>query len=323
MSRYQFFDRSRLRLRPLTERQNDLNLSVIADLKRTDGPLPPKIHAAARAVLTARQNGAASIFMMGAHVVRSGVQRYLIDLMERGLIGALAGNGACAIHDFELARLGGTTESVARYLAEGQFGLWAELGEINAAYAQGAAEGLGAGEVLGRLINEETAKFPHQEISLLAAAYRLKIPFTLHMGIGSDIIHQLPGCDGAALGTVSYNDFLILAAVMERLENGFFGNFGSAVTGPEVFLKALAMVRNAAGSGGGPRRFTTLVCDLHNLPEDTGAEPGRDQTLYYYRPWKTLLSRSVAGGGHGLYVRGRHDQTIPALWTAIGEEENA
>ncbi|MDR0882741.1 MAG: hypothetical protein LBP55_09420 [Candidatus Adiutrix sp.] len=318
MSSFPLFDRSRLSLRPLNDREHDLHLTAILDLKET--AFPDKLGQVAEAMLEARRRGAPTIFMMGAHVIRAGVQRYLIDLLERGLITALAGNGACAIHDFELARIGATTESVARYIREGQFGLWAELDELNETFKKGAAKGLGAGEAVGRLINERN--FPHRDISLFAAANRLKIPFTVHMGIGSDILHELPDCDGAALGAVSYTDFLIFAAIMEKLEGGVFGNFGSAVVGPEVFLKALAMARNAAGGPvGGPRRFTTLVCDLHDLPEGGVREADRASALYYYRPWKTILVRTVSDGGQGFYVKGRHEDTIPGLWSAVKAAE--
>lgn len=318
MSRFEIFDRSRLKLKPLAERINDLDLSVIKPLEPTDF-LDEGLRRTAQAMLEARQKGAAVIFMMGAHVIRSGVQRYLIDLMERGLITCLAGNGACAIHDYELARIGATTESVAKYISEGQFGLWRELGQMTEALKKGAAENLGAGESLGRLIAE--SDFPHKDISLLAAAHRLGRPFTLHLGIGSDILHQQPNCEGSALGATSYTDFLILAKIMENLENGVFANFGSAVTGPEVYLKALAMVRNAAGGQAGPRRFTTLVCDLHDLPSQPGREAEKTQAMYFYRPWKTILVRTVSDGGQSYYVQARHEHSLPALWSAVKQLE--
>lgn len=316
-SRFPLFDRSRLRLSPLAEREHLLDLGIIRPLEPT-GDVHPNLRRAAAAIRVARERGAPVIFMMGAHVIRSGVQPYLIDLMERGLVTGLAGNGACAIHDFELARLGATTESVVRYISEGRFGLWLELEEINLAYRRAAAEGLGAGEGLGRLIAESGC--PHREISLFYAAHRLNIPFTIHLGIGQDITHELPECDGAALGQASYTDFLILARQIEDLEGGLFAGFGSAVTAPEVFLKALAMARNAARPGLGPRRFSTLVSDLHDLPDGIAAEAPESQALYYYRPWKTLLVRTVADGGRAWYVKGRHQRVIPELWTALTEK---
>lgn len=315
-SHFPLFDRSRLSLKPLNERSHDLDLSVIKDLSPTDR-IDEGLQRTAEAMGRARASGAPVIFMMGAHVLRAGVQRYIIDLMERGLVTGLAGNGACAVHDFELARIGATTESVARYIKTGQFGLWQELGEINQALIDGARQGWGAGEALGRLINNPG--FPQADISLLATAWRLKIPFTLHIGLGHDIVHELPNCDGGAVGQTSYTDFLIFTRQLAELQGGVFANFGSAVTGPEVFLKALAMARNAAGASRAPRHFTTLVCDLHDLPEEVGKEADRADPHYYFRPWKTILARGVGDGGKGYYVKGRHEQSIPGLWTALSQ----
>jgi hypothetical protein len=315
-SRFPLFDRSGLTLRPLAERQHGLTIDVIRP------PVPmeirhPELDATAQAIVEARQRGAAVILMMGAHVLRSGMQRYLMDLMERGLVTALAGNGACAIHDYELALIGATTESVARYISEGQFGLWRETGRLNDVIARAASERIGLGEAVGREIAE--GGFPHADISLLAAAYRLRIPFTVHVGIGYDIIHEHPNCDGGALGAVSYTDFLIFAKVLENLARGVIMTFGSSVMAPEVFLKALAMVRNAARRRGEKQsRFTSLVCDLHSLPPEYRREAVRSDPNYYYRPWKTLLVRTVADGGTSYYVEGRHADTIPQLWTALG-----
>lgn len=264
----------------------------------------------------ARSRGAEVILMMGAHVLRSGVQRYLIDLMERGLITAIAGNGACAIHDYELALIGATTESVARYIQEGQFGLWEETGRLNDLIARAASEDLGLGETLGQEIAE--GDYPRKDISVLAAAWRLGIPFTIHVGIGYDILHEHPNCDGAALGAASYRDFLIFAKVVERLEHGVVMNFGSAIMAPEVFLKALAMVRNvAAQKGMKVSEFTTLVCDLHDLPHDYRHEAAKSSPSYYFRPWKTMLVRTVADGGTSYYVKGHHADTVAQLWTAV------
>jgi hypothetical protein len=314
-SKYPIFDRSQLALQPLGRRRHDLAAGEILPLAAAAAP-GPELAAVARQILQARQQGAEVILMMGAHVLRSGVQRYLIDLMERGLITAVAGNGACAIHDYELALIGRTTESVARYIREGQFGLWQETGRLNDVIAKAASEGLGYGEAVGREIAEND--YPHKEISVLAAAYRLGIPFTIHAGIGYDIIHEHPNCDGAAIGAASYRDFLIFAKVLERLEQGVLMNFGSAVMAPEVFLKALAMVRNVAVRQGRKMGgFTTLVCDLHDLPCDYRQEAAKSSPNYYFRPWKTMLVRTIADGGISYYVKGRHADTIAQLWTAV------
>lgn len=155
-------------------------------------------------------------------------------------------------------------------------------------------------------------------MSLYAAAHRLGIPFTTHVSLGYDIVHEHPNCDGAAWGATSYSDFLHFAAVLEDLEGGVLMNFGSAIMAPEVYLKALAMVRNvAAREGREIRHFTTLVCDLRALPEDFSAEAPKDNPEYYFRPWKTMLVRTVADGGESYYVQGTHGETVPELWTAL------
>jgi hypothetical protein len=270
----------------------------------------------AQRIAVARRKGAAVIFMMGAHVLRSGVQRYIIDLMERGFISCIAMNGAGVIHDYEFALRGETTERVARYITDGQFGLWEETGRINDIINDAYRNGVGMGEAVGRAIEE--GEFPHKGISILAAGYRLRIPMTVHVSIGYDIIHEHPNCDGAATGATSYRDFLRFARVVEDLENGVLVSLGSATMAPEVFLKCLSMARNVARQDGrGIRHFTTLVCDLYELPEDFSREADKDTPAYYFRPWKTLLVRTVADGGKSFYVRGEHCRTVPAIWSAV------
>ncbi len=310
------FDRHKLRLKPLKERAHDLTLD---SFYRLDESVPPFDHPAldtlAQRIVRAQRSGAAVLMFMGAHVIRAGVSRFIIDLMERGILTHLAMNGAGPIHDFELALIGATTESVARYIQEGQFGLWEETGRLNEAIKQGYEAGLGMGEAIGKFIYE--GDFPYKDISVLAAGYRLHVPVTVHVGIGYDIIHQHPNCDGAALGATSYNDFLILAHTVTQLEGGVVLNFGTQVMGPEVFLKALAMARNVAHRQG--RRiehFTTAVFDLLDLGEVHG-EPPKNDPRYYFRPLKTLLVRTVAGGGESLYIRGDHRLTFPNLYRRI------
>ncbi|PKN06775.1 MAG: hypothetical protein CVU73_15400 [Deltaproteobacteria bacterium HGW-Deltaproteobacteria-8] len=317
------FDRSQLRLFPISERIHDLGLDVIMELQPTaPGPALERLRPLAPSLMRARELGAARILFMGAHVIRSGVQRYLIDLMRRGFISCLAMNGAGPIHDFEFALYGATTESVARYIASGQFGLWRETGRMNdvmrEAYAADPQAGLGA--ALGREIAE--GAYPHKGLSLLAEAHRLGVPVTVHIGIGQDIIHEHPNFDPAAAGALSYNDFLALTAQVQNLENGVVMNFGSGVMAPEVYLKALSMARNVAhGRGESIKRFTTLVCDLHDLPDSYRAEPPKSEPAYYFRPWKTMLARTVRDGGESLYVKGHHAETIPTLWTLLDELE--
>ena len=314
---YPVFDRSRLKLRPLAERAHDMTL---ADVLPLDAPPPPfddaNLPQVARRIVQARQTGAPVILMMGAHVVKRGLSRFVIDLMERHVITHVAMNGAGAIHDFELALVGATTESVARYITEGQFGLWQETGRINDAALLGAREGLGLGEAIGRMIDEERP--PHREISILAAGYRLRLPVTVHVGIGQDIIHEHPNCDGAALGATSYHDFLIFTEAITHLQGGVLLNIGTAVMGPEVYLKALAMARNLAHQEGRHiNRFTTAVFDLAELGEDIHHEASKSDARYYFRPYKTILVRTVQDGGESFYVQGDHQATVLNLYYRV------
>ncbi len=315
------FDKSKLKTKSLKERVHDLDLTAIKSLENKEYHNKDFREVALR-VVEAKRKKKKIIVMLGAHVIRAGVQRYLIDLIKRDYISCIAINGGGMIHDFEFALIGATTESVARYIKEGQFGLWKETGEINditnRAYRQGE---IGMGEAIGRAIHE--GNYPHKDISILAACYRLNIPGTVHIGIGYDIIHEHPNFDGAAAGATSYLDFLRFVEVVSGLEGGVLLNFGSAVMAPEVFLKALSMVRNVANQEGRDvDQFTTLVCDLHDLPDDFSKEPSKESPAYYFRPWKTMLVRTVTGSGGSFYIKGKHSETIPALWTAINEEEN-
>ncbi len=319
---YPLFDRSRLKIQPLARRQHDLDLSAILPL---EAPLPPFEHPSlpilGRRLIEAKERKAARILMLGAHVLRAGVQRFLIDLMERGLITHIAMNGAGPVHDWEFALIGATTESVARYIQTGEFGLWQETGRIND-IIRAAPPDVGLGEAVGRAILD--GDFPHKDISVLAAGVRLSVPVTVHVGIGYDILHEHPNCDGAALGRTSYTDFLIFAETVTRLEGGVLLNFGSAVMGPEVYLKALAMARNVARQEGREiRRFTTAVFDLVPLEDDYRRQAPKTDPRYYYRPWKTILVRTVADGGESFYVQGDHRLTLPHLHRAAVAAERA
>ncbi len=316
-SRYTVFDRSRLIVKPLADRVNDLQLSHWLNLGDATPPFDhPDLRTVAARLTAARERGAARILMMGAHVLRAGVNRHLIDLIERGWIDAIAMNGAGAIHDYELARIGATTESVARYVVTGEFGLWRETGELNEWITEAAQLGCGLGEHIGRRIAE--SDYPHRDLSVFAAAWRAAVPVTVHAGIGYDIVHEHPNCDGAALGAASYQDFLIFASVVERLECGVLLNFGSAIMGPEVYLKALAMARNVAHQGGGQiRDFTTAVFDMVPIQGDPRKELPKSDAGYYFRPHKTILVRTVADGGESYYICGDHRATLPALWRAL------
>src|SRR6516162_1809089 len=315
------FDRSRLQVQPLAKRQHDLDLSVILSLNEALGEFShPAVPILGRRLVEARAAGRARILLMGAHVIRAGVARFLIDLMERGLLSHIAMNGAGPIHDWEFALIGASTESVARYIQTGEFGLWEETGRMNDVIAKAARENIGLGEALGRAINE--GNFPHKDISVLAAGVRLGIPITVHVGIGYDILHEHANCDGAALGQTSYQDFLIFAHSVFRLEGGVLLSFGSAVMGPEVYLKALAMARNVAHQEGRViRHFSTGVFDLVPLEGDTREQAPKSDPRYYYRPWKTILVRTVADGGESFYIQGDHRVTLPALRRAALDAE--
>lgn len=316
-SKFEEFDRSRLRVKPVAERQNDLQHGWWL---QPGDPAPPFEHpdlaTIAARLKAAKAAGACRILMAGGHLLRAGVSRHLIELLRGGWIDHLAMNGAVAIHDYELARIGATTESVARYIRSGEFGLWSETGELNDWVSEAARERLGCGENIGRRISE--SDYPYRDLSVLAAAYRLSIPATVHVGIGYDIVYEHPNCDGAAWGQASYRDFLVFTHSMERLEAGVVLSYGSAVMGPEVYLKALAMVRNVAAQEHRTiTKFTTAVFDICPIRGDYHRELARSDPGYYFRPHKTILVRTVADGGDSYYVQGEHRATIPALLRSV------
>lgn len=321
---YPEFDRGRLLIKPLAERVHDIQHASLLPLDHVPPPLEQddavKIVTLGQRLAAARRGGGARLMLMGAHVIRAGVGRQLIDMMERGLITHIGMNGAGPIHDYELARIGATCESVARYIRSGEFGLWRETGEMNDIVARGAADGLGLGAALGREILE--GNYPHKDTSVLAAGYRLRVPVTAHIGFGYDILHEHPNFDPAAFGVATYRDFLALCHTVEGLEGGVFLCFGTAVMGPEVYLKALAMARNVAHQQGRKVcHFTTAAFDLIRIDGDMAREAPKSNPQYYYRPWKTILVRTVADGGESFYVCGDHRVTVPALRLAALDAE--
>lgn len=312
---FRLFDTGQLNIKPLDERVHDVNLSEVLIPVDDSPPIidTDDMRAVAHAVIQAKNCGAAVLLMYGAHVIRTGCGAYMIELMKRGLVTHFATNGAGSIHDYELALIGQTCESVARYVSEGQFGLWRETGLLNDILRQGVQDGLGAGEAIGRYIWENDLPFKHS--SVLANGYHLGVPCTVHIGIGNDILHEHPNANGAVLGEASYRDFLIYVQTITSLENGAFLNFGSAVTGPEVYLKALAMARNVAHQHGKRiAHFTTAVFDVQPIQnEGFHVTPPKTDPRYYFRPWKTILARTVADGGQSYYVQGVHKETLPSL----------
>jgi hypothetical protein len=320
------FDRSRLLIKPLDERNHDLShdslLELDADVPALADPMMSRLTVLGERMQQTKQRESASLLLMGAHVIRAGVARQLIDLVRRGLITHIGMNGAGPIHDYELARIGATCESVARYIRTGEFGLWHETGLMNEIVKSGVDQGLGLGESIGRAILE--SDFPHKETSLLAAAVEAGIPVTVHIGIGYDILHEHPNFDAAAYGTGSYRDFLSLCHTVDQLEGGLFLCLGSAVMGPEVYLKALSMARNVAHQEGRQiTNFTTAAFDLIPIDGNPQQEAARTNPQYYYRPWKTILVRTVADGGESFYVQGDHRQTVPHLRNAALAAEGA
>jgi len=320
---YPIFDRSQLKLKSLADREHDLTRDIFLNL---DDQIPeyenPNLNILAERIIAAKSRGATVMIMMGAHVIRSGVNRFLIDLMEKGYISLIGTNGACPIHDMEFAMIGKTTESVARYIQEGQFGLWEETGRVNEAAVYAKTNGYGLGEAIGKMIFENPRDFPYRDTSLYATGYRLGIPLTVHVGIGQDIVHEHPNFDGAAVGESSYRDFLTLAYFVQNLEGGVMMNIGTAVMGPEVYLKALSMARNVAHQKGQKiSQFTTAVFDMIDLGDQVHQEAPKTDAIYYFRPYKTVLVRTVADGGESYYIRGDHRSTITKLHHLILEKD--
>lgn len=318
MSRYKLFDRSRIRLRDIVERGHQLIWNDCLELAAPKEEFEhPDFDRLVGRIISARRESKHVVLMMGAHPIKLGLSRFVIDLVRRGIITHIATNGAGAIHDFELALVGGTSEDVRKWISVGQFGLWKQSSGLNEIASCAAARGEGLGEALGRVVLEQA--FPYCELSIAAAGFSADIPFTTHVSIGSDIISAMPNCDGAAIGSSSYTDFLILAQTFLDLEGGVFLNVGTAVTGPEVYLKALSMARNVAMQAGNRiDRFTTAVFDLVPLPRDfKKLVPSTNDPLYYYRPWKTVLCRTIEEEGASFYFCGDHRVTIPALWQRI------
>ena len=237
---------------------------------------------------------------MGAHVIKVGLNPVLIDLMERGVITGLALNGAGVVHDSEIAMAGRTSEDVGQVLGSGAFGAARETGEfINQAIVDGAELGKGLGGAVGDALLAQ--KFPHNDQSLLASARRLNIPVTVHVAIGTDIVHIHPSCSGAATGKASHLDFRLFCGMVADLEGGAYLNIGSAVLLPEVFLKALTVVRNL---GHVVESFTTANFDF----------------LRQYRPMTNVVNRPTANGGKGYAVTGHHELMIPLLVAALLDE---
>jgi hypothetical protein len=302
---YEEFDLSDVRTYPLASRKSKVSAEDFGKPYVRGSGLPgllaslPAVLAAAdfkaivAALCEARTAGAGIIWGLGAHVVKTGLSPILIDLMERGFVSALATNGAGVIHDFEIALAGATSEDVEEALGPGRFGMAEETGRLlNGAINDGVARGLGIGQAVGRFLVESQA--PHARLSLAATAHRLGIPLTVHVGLGTDIIHMHPAASGAALGEGSLRDFRYFVSNVARLQSGVYLNCGSAVILPEVFLKAVALARNRGISLAG---LTTVNLDFARL----------------YRPQANVVHRPTMGTGRGYNLVGHHELLIPLL----------
>ncbi|NBW66759.1 hypothetical protein EBR44_13495 [bacterium] len=246
------------------------------------------------------------VLMLGGHIVKTGLAPVLIDLMRRGVITHLAMNGSAAIHDYEMARFGGTSEDVAAGLRDGSFGMAEETGRgLNEAFVKGMAEERGMGESVARAIAADGTA-AHPELSVILNAWRMDIPVTVHAALGAEIIHQHPAANGAAIGDTSHRDFRRLAASLETLDQGGVAlNCGSAVIMPEVFLKALTIARNL--NEGAPRNFVTVDLDMQR----------------HYRPRVNVVQRPTIDSGKGYEITGHHEIMVPMLCWAVADALDA
>ena len=333
------FNRRKIKFLPLNQRKNKITVQSIYRLDdKVAAYQNADLKILASRVIAARKNGKPVIWAMGAHPIRRGNSRFIIDLMKRGFITHLAVNGACAIHDFEFAAIGATCEDVEFYIKNGRFGNWRETGfYINAAAKDGFKNKRGLGESVAKMlycgkILSHSLQLPHKEISIFRAAYEFKILITVHKGIGYDITDQHPSADFAALGWTSGRDFLIFADSISKLEGGgVFVSIGTQVMGPEVYLKSLSMARNVASQQQKEiRKFTTAVFDIIDLgnwkDEPDVANYKKPKAMadprYYFRPLKSILIRTVKDGGESFYIRGDFGTTIPALYRCIVAEQD-
>ena len=263
--------------------------------------------AVAGAVAAAARRKRGVVIMLGGHVVKTGLAPVLIELMRRGIVTHLAMNGSAAIHDYEIARFGATSEDVAAGLRDGTFGMADETGrEMNEAFVAGMRDGLGMGESLGRALDAQPS-LANAELSLLLAARRLGIPLSVHAALGAEIIHQHPAANGAAIGDTSHRDFRRLAHSLTALDDGgVVLNLGSAVIMPEVFLKALTIARNLGD--GKPQNFTSVDLDMQR----------------HYRPRMNVVQRPTLHSGKGYEITGHHEIMVPLLvWAVVDELDGA
>lgn len=305
---------SDLKTYPLKKRHSKVRVSDFAQPWRKGGSfsrfyraLPDilavkTLRAVARAIAQAHRRGRPVIVGIGAHVIKVGLTPILVTWMEQGLVTAVAMNGAGIIHDFELALMGHTSEEVDDEIDDGRFGMTEETGRmLNEAITQGHRNGQGMGEAVGHYITRSKNQFPNRRTSILATGATLGIPVTVHVAVGTDVIHMHPAADGAAIGATSLLDFRRLAAVVAGMEGGVYLNIGSAVVLPEVFLKTVSLGRNL---GHTLSNITTVNMDF----------------LSHYRPLTNVVRRPTQKGGKGYSLIGHHEIMLPLLVAAVAEE---
>jgi len=313
MTEYREADLSRLKTVPIAQRSNKVDPTLLAHPPGSDRSFAafwkslPGILAAKDVRLVVEAVAAAAgkrgvVVMLGGHVIKVGLGPLLIALLRRRVLTHVAMNGSAAIHDFELAAYGGTSEDVAAGLDDGTFGMAEETGrEMNGAITTGAQANLGAGEALANAVRDRKT-LPGKEVSVLVACAELGVPVTVHAAIGAEITHQHPTADGAALGATSHRDFRRLAASLPALDGGgVVLNLGSAVLMPEVFLKALSIARNL--NSGKPAKFMAVDCDMQR----------------HYRPRVNVVERPTRAGGRGIMLTGHHELLLPLLCWAVLE----
>ena len=296
-------DFSKIKTIPIKERENKVKIKDLASL---DDKVKLKnnkdLKRLSKKIVQAYKTDKPTILMMGAHVIKTGMSPYIIKLIQMGMIKHVAMNGAGSIHDFELAYIGETSEDVKKNIENGTFGMAEETGRImNEALNKRKLgyENLGYGNTIGKLIYE--GRYPYRKYSILNTAYELFRPSTVHVAIGTDIIHQHPSCKGESIGRATYEDFKLFTKSVSELEGGVLINLGSAVILPEVFLKALTIARNLEYK---VEKFTTANIDM----------------IGHYRPRVNVVQRPTSLGGQGYSIQGKHERTIPTLYHMIREE---
>ncbi len=323
MVRHPLLNPLRVKLLPLKERKSKVHLSDILDenvwhAEHVDDDADMETMGLADAIREAKQKRKPVIFFLAGHVIKHGLSNFIIDLVRKGYITHLACNGAVLVHDFELAMAGETSEDVPTYIRDGKFGNWDVPSWINDAIWLGHDQDTTIGEILGAYLQ---ARKKGEQVSVIRACHQSQIPLTAHLMAGGDIFCQHPNCC-ASIFAASYIDFLCLAHTVSQMDGGgVFVNIGTQTTGPEVFLKALSMARNLAAQEGEPliHDIVTGVADFVKLPIKwrQGLPSDESDPAYYYRPWKTILLRTVAEGGRSFYLSGPHVKTIPLLWKSI------